>query len=370
MRLSKLPRKIASLIKRRLLGSKAPHWAEVPVSPPKIRGSAVSKVFRVAVIGIGTQGAKQCAALKTLEGVKLVGLADTDMARLERAKSDFCLEGARGFDDAGRMLRECGPLDLVSVATTAPNHLKLARLAVSAGVSKILIEKPISVSLKDARFFINECKAARVQVAVNYSRRWMPEYLAMKRCIKAGLIGEPRQISVVVGQGELAMHASHYFDLCCFLLADHPITAYGRLTASCETNSRGPQFQDPPGYAVFEFSLGCRVLVDFSADYGAKQGYLTLVGTEGRITVDERASVWTLHGLSGRSWSFTFAEALKAGPAFARPVAEILSGNSTEGFDGLWALEMIYAASQSSRQRTPVAMPLPHDCPDLSYVFP
>lgn len=365
-----LSRKIVSFVKRRLWMSKVRRLTDVPVRPPKIRGSAVSRTFRVAVIGIGAQGAKQCAALKTLDGVALVGLADTDMSRLERTKSELRLDGAGCFDDAGRMLRESAPLDLVSVATTAPHHLKLARLAVSAGVSRILIEKPISVSLKDARAFINECQASQVQVAVNYSRRWMPEYLAIKRCIEAGSIGKLRQISVVIGRGELAMHASHFFDLCCFLLADHPTTAYGRLTASAETNSRGSQFQDPPGYAVFEFSRGCRVLVDFSPDYDAKQGYLTLIGTEGRITVDERAGVWTLEGFTGRSWRFTFAESLKAGPAFARVIAEVLSGGRTDGCNGLMALEMIYATWQSSQQRAPVSLPLPQDCPDLDYVFP
>lgn len=370
MSVVKLLNRMSSFLNRRLLGKKPPHWTVLPARPPRVRGAAISKEFRVAVIGIGAQGAKQCAALMNLAGARLVAVADRAVERMEHSISELHADEVRCFDDAATMLRESGSLDLVSIATTAPSHLELARMAVSQGVPRVLIEKPIGTSLRDARSFIGDCRTKQVQLVVNYSRRWMPEYLAIKRCIDSGLIGEPKQISVVVGKGELAMHGSHYFDLCCFLLRDRPATAFARLTSPSAVNPRGPQFRDPPGYALFEFLRGGRSLVDFSADYSTKQGQVTVTGDEGRITIDERFGKWTLTGFGTRTWTYTFSDALKAGPAFARVVAGVLSGDSTDGCDGLQALEMIYGAWTSSRANAPIALPLPPDCGDLDYLFP
>lgn len=338
-------------------------------SPPALSGPAGSRVFRGAVIGLGAQGSKQCAALKALRGIQICGIAERDSARLANVSSSLGLPKGASFTDARDMLTACGSLDFVSIATTAPSHLSLARLAIEAKVPQVFIEKPLAVSLQDAAAFIDECRESGVTITVNYSRRWVIDYLAIRRYIKRGCIGIPNMVSIVAGQGGLAMNASHYFDLCCFLLDDRPSSVYSKLSMPSVANPRGPDYADPVGYSIFTFSRGARCFVDFSPDYARKVGQIAIAGTDGSISVDESLGSWTLHGSAGRSWTFGFAEPLKAQPLFARVVTETLSKSKASFSDGMDALHMAYGSWISSQGGTAVALPLPDTTPDLPFVF-
>jgi predicted dehydrogenase len=274
------------------------------------------------------------------------------------------------------MLRDAAPLDLVCVATTAPSHVQLGRLALRAGVRRILLEKPMDAALLDARAFDTECRAAGVKLSVNYSRRWMPDYQAIQRCIGRGMIGRPRSICVMVGKGELAMHASHYFDLCRHLLGSEPEAILGQFDATTEVNARGAEYEDPSGHCVVRFRCGSRAYVDFSSDMEAKDPFVVVKGTTGRITIDERRGEWSMQSRSQRIWQFPFAEPMSAAGSVARVVADVLSSSLEEaapcsGADGVAALEMILGAHVSHREGGRwVALPLPPAQAGLVMRFP
>ena len=266
-----------------------------------------------------------------------------------------------GFLSLEQMLREATPFDLICVATTAPSHVALGRAALQAGVKRLLLEKPIASSLAEARQFVAECNTANVSLAVNYSRRWLHDYRAIKRCIERNFIGEVRAINITIGKGELAMHGSHYFDLCRYLIGSEAASVIGQLEPIKETNLRGAQYQDPSGFCLFTFQNGARAYVDFSSDLKVKDPFLMIKGSVGRITVDEQRLFWTLQSRSQRTWSVLFAEQMKSSWMFARVVADLLSGQppSVTGADGVAALEMVYGALLSDqRGGQPVQFPL------------
>jgi predicted dehydrogenase len=327
----------------------------------------------VGVIGAGLQGIAQCKGIMAVKGVEVVGLADIRPDRLRQASDTLDLPAHSQFLDAEQMLTQVGPLDLVCVATTAPWHVKLGRLALRSGVKRILLEKPIDNSLCDARAFNEECRAAGAVLTVNYSRRWSLDYRAVSRCVARNFIGEPRSISITVGKGELAMHGSHYFDLCRYLLTDEPAWVVSHLDPINEVNVRGANFQDPSGVCMFVFRNGARAFVDFSSDLLAKDPFVTIKGTLGRITIDEPRMFWTLQSRSQRTWTFPFAEPLRASTLFSRVVVEALSSESTAsgGVDGVAALEMIIAAHLShQRSNRPVSFPLSDEESAIDIEFP
>ncbi|HMI43175.1 MAG TPA: Gfo/Idh/MocA family oxidoreductase, partial [Gemmatimonadaceae bacterium] len=217
------------------------------------------------MIGAGAQGIAQSQGLKSLE-IEVAGLAEIDPDRLKKAGDLLHLSQDTLFSSTEQMLARLGPLDHLCVATTAPSHVRLGRLGLKAGAKRVLLEKPVDISLKDARTFYQECLTAGVTLAVNYSRRWMLDYQAIERCIQGGFIGEARSISVMLGKGNLAMHASHYFDLCCFLFRSPPAGVVSRLEPIEEPNVRGAEFSDPSGHCLFSFQSGARAFLDFSSD--------------------------------------------------------------------------------------------------------
>jgi myo-inositol 2-dehydrogenase/D-chiro-inositol 1-dehydrogenase len=360
-------------VRRRFLEAGEAGWGKPVPGPARLRGPAASKTFRVGVIGAGPQGVAQCQGMLAVRGVEIAGIADIDPARLGPAAARLGLPGHARFDDAARLLEQTAPLDLVCVATTAPSHVKLGRLAIRSGARRVLLEKPIDVSLREARGFVEECGAAGVPLTVNYSRRWMPDYLAIKRCIEKGFIGEPRSLAIILGKGEVAMHGSHSFDLCRYLLGSEPAWVVAHLEPPDAPNPRGANFQDPAGFCLFSFRNGARAYIDFSSDLQVKDPFLAVKGTLGRITVDEPRLFWTLQGRSQRVWTVPFAEGMNASTVFSRVAAEVLSDAppAAGGADGVAALEMIVAAHLSHRRgHQPVTLPLSPGEAEFGLLFP
>ncbi len=348
-------------------------WGKPAPQPARLRGLSSSKTFRVGVIGAGAQGIAQCQGLKSIKGIEVAGLAEVNAERLKKAADSLGLAEAARYSSAKELLEQGGALDMVSIATTAPYHVKLGRQVLQAGVKRILLEKPVDNSLKEARAFRDECAAAGVTLAVNYSRRWMIDYQSIKRCLKQNFIGEPRSISVMLGKGELAMHGSHYFDLCCFLFDSAPASAFSQLEPIQETNLRGAQYQDPSGFCLFVFQNGARAFIDFSSDLTLKDPFITIKGTLGRITIDEPRQFWTLQSRSQRVWTIPFVEPLKSSVTFARVVTEILSESpgAATGADGVMALEMVIAAHLSQRRGNQmVKFPISDDEAEIGLEFP
>jgi len=359
------------LRQRRLEAGEA-GWGKPVATPPQLAGRSRSKSFRVGVVGAGAQGIAQSQGLKALE-IEIAGLAEIDSDRLKKAGDLLHLSQDQLFSSTEQMLARLGPLDLLCVATTAPSHVRLGRLGLKAGAKRVLLEKPVDISLTDARTFYQECLAAGVTLAVNYSRRWMLDYQAIERCIQGGFIGEARSISVMLGKGNLAMHASHYFDLCCFLFRSPPAGVVSRLEPIEEPNVRGAEFSDPSGHCLFSFQSGARAFLDFSSDLIAKDPFIVIKGTAGRITIDEPREFWTLQSQSNRTWTIPFVDSLKSSRLFSRVAAQILSRPEGEicDSDGLRALEMVLGAHLSQKRGNElVTFPLPDVEADLGVVFP
>lgn len=343
-----------------------------PAAPPLLlKGIGADKSYNVGIIGAGPQGLKQVKAIQNIKGIKLVGLADVLSDALARATALGVSEDLL-FTDAETLFLSPNKFDLVSIATTAPTHVILGRLALKNGVKKILLEKPFDTSLADAKLFVEECIDAGALLSVNYSRRWMVDYKAIVRCIENGFIGRPRSLTVMVGKGELAMHASHYFDLSNFILKDNPVSVVSWLTEPKETNSRGAEFNDPSGHCLITYQNGSRAFIDFSEDLGEKNPSVMIKGTIGQITVDERQGFWTLQSRSQKMWRFPFVEPMKSEVMFARVICDLLSQNgSAARYEGISSLELIFAAHISNALGgCPVGLPLNQDLEVPAISFP
>ena len=342
-------------------------------SPPRIKGASADRTYRVAVVGAGNQGIAHCIGLTAIKGIEIAGLADVNGEKLDAAAERLRLAKAACFPDASQMLEKLGAVDLFSVATTSPHHVALGRLALQAGVKRILLEKPIDNSLAAAKAFLKEASGQGVAVWVNYSRRWMLDFRAVKRCIDRGMIGCPRSITITIGKGELAMHASHYFDLCRYIFNSDAAWGMGFLEPVKHPNPRGTQYEDPSGYCLFTFQNGARAFVDFSSDFSEKDPILTIKGTTGKIVVDEFNWFWTVQDLAHRVWKMPFTETMKSSVVLPRVVCSILS-DEAEGCsiqDGIAALEMVVASHLSHRAGgTPIHLPLSEQEYDLGLTFP
>ncbi len=328
--------------------------------------------YRVAVIGAGAMGRDQCLGLQRIRQAEIVAVADRNPDAIIRLRQQVDLPKTRFYRDT-RELLHAEEVDLICVATNTTSHVEIANLAIEAGVKRLIVEKPIGNQVLAARQLADLCRERGVKIAVNHSRRWSNDYAAIRRCVEHGYVGTLRQVYVVPGPGGLAMVGVHFLDLIAYLADSRIAWVIGFLDKVHRPNKRGPQFQDPGGYALIGLENGVRGYLDVSDDLNRRGKFLVLRGTAGRIEVDERQGEWHLINAVFSRQTFRFSDEMKPAGLFAKVATEMLSDRvpSCGAEEGVAALEAVMAIHLSDeRQHEQVSLPLQGADAELELPFP
>ncbi len=81
-------------------------------------------------------------------------------------------------------------VDVVYISTTNERH-KAETLAAAAAGKHVLCEKPLALTLADAREMVDACRSAGVVMGTNHHLRNAVTHRTMRRLIKEGAIGKP-----------------------------------------------------------------------------------------------------------------------------------------------------------------------------------
>src|SRR5262245_41587973 len=135
------------------------------------------------------------SALSPIPGVEVVAGCDIVPAARDRFLERWQPRwpGVRVYDDYREMLAQERP-DLIGIATPDHLHMQPFLAAAESGARGILCEKPLAVSLAEADRMVAAAHDAGVTVNVNYTRRWMPEWVEARRIAQSGEIGRLSQI--------------------------------------------------------------------------------------------------------------------------------------------------------------------------------
>jgi predicted dehydrogenase len=119
----------------------------------------------VGVVGVGALGRHHARHLAGLDGVRLVGICDTDPVRAAAVASEF---GTRNFADLDEML---GKVEAVTVAVPTPVHAEVGLRALERGIP-VLMEKPLTDTLAAADTLITRARERGVQLQVGHIERY------------------------------------------------------------------------------------------------------------------------------------------------------------------------------------------------------
>jgi predicted dehydrogenase len=120
-------------------------------------------------------------------GVALVAVADRKTGLAESFAGEFGV--AKWYPNHQDLLSDRG-IDAVAIVTSTSTHKEVVMDAARCGKA-IFCEKPISLTLDDAREMIRAVEATGVFFQMAFQRRFDAGYLAAKRKVEAGAIGEP-----------------------------------------------------------------------------------------------------------------------------------------------------------------------------------
>jgi predicted dehydrogenase len=247
---------------------------------------------KIALIGAGPMGIRHLQAIKNLPDLALVGLVDLNPSVLDKLVDEMKIPASVVFTNHLEMLLQQQP-DLVIIATNGPSHFSIFQDIVNAGVKKILCEKPIATSVKQARAMIEIAHQNDVMLQVNHARRWSSDYIELKRRLDQGVIGEVESIYCSMGGGQMACNGTHMIDLASFLFDRQTKQVVGFLNDKQILNPRGEQFTDPGGYAVIHFEDHKRMFFEMTDDLGIPPIFI-ISGTYGRVVIEELKRFYTI----------------------------------------------------------------------------
>lgn len=142
-------------------------------------------------------GASDIAATKVLPAIRAVGDTAVVVRSGDRAHGS-AWAGEHGVPDAVTDLRaavERADVDAVYVSSVNASHREHVEAAAAAG-KHVLAEKPLALSLDDARAMVEACRVAGVVMATNHHLPASPTHRALKRAVQDGRVGEVRAVRV------------------------------------------------------------------------------------------------------------------------------------------------------------------------------
>jgi predicted dehydrogenase len=180
--------------------------------------------LNVLIIGAGRIGAffdkpgskhvlTHAHAFSMHPGFTLLGFHDTDRRKASKAASVWGGQAA----EIDQFFEE--RVDVVSIAVPDAYHYPLLRKIAAYPVGIVFLEKPVATTMGHARKIAETYRKKKVPVCLNYRRRFVPDFQAIRAAIGSGRYGDFVGGTGYYGKG-LLHNGSHMIDLLRFLVAE------------------------------------------------------------------------------------------------------------------------------------------------------
>ena len=327
---------------------------------------------RVGLIGLGSMGRNHLRILASMEGARLVAVADPDETALAAATA---ATGALGFAEPLALLAEAD-LDAVVIAAPTTTHVGLALAAIDRGIAA-LIEKPLAATPPEADAIVAASRARGVPIQVGHVERFNPAVLELGRLLGAGWLSSVYAITSrragpfparIRDVGVTIDLATHDVDILSWIARERPIRVFA------ETAQRIHADHEDLLFGLMSFESGTVAMLDVDWLTPAKRRQLTVVGEEGMFELDYLTQRLTFT----RSSELTNPRMIAGyAPTFAGEVAElpvpteepllaeltafihvVRTGDRpvVDVDDGRWAVVLAHALLTSARDRRTVEL--------------
>ena len=147
----------------------------------------MSKGLRWGLIGASTIASEHMIGAIRANGGEVVAVLSSDASRGRSYAETHGIP--RSTTDLAALV-EAPDIDAVYISTTNELHRDQAFAAAAAG-KHVLCEKPLALTLADARAMVAACKRRGVVMGTNHHLRNAATHRAMREAIAAGRIGKP-----------------------------------------------------------------------------------------------------------------------------------------------------------------------------------
>jgi myo-inositol 2-dehydrogenase/D-chiro-inositol 1-dehydrogenase len=158
--------------------------------------------MRLGILGVGRIGSCHAAVVADHPEVTSLVVADVDPARARAVADELGIESADSVDEVIR-----SGVDGVVIATATDSHADLIAAGARAGIP-VFCEKPVALDVATTQLVQEQVLEAGVSVQIGFQRRFDAGYVAARRALQAGELGELRRLHAVTAD-PAPPHASY-----------------------------------------------------------------------------------------------------------------------------------------------------------------
>jgi len=257
------------------------------------------------ILGVGDVcEVKSAPAMQLIENSELVAV----MRRNGAKAKDYAQRHRvpKWFDQADDLIND-PEVNAIYIATPPNAHEELTIKAAKAG-KPVYVEKPMATSFAACQQMISACNKADVPLYVAYYRRSLPNFLKLKELIESGVIGairlvkielyktiDPDIVSKTVGTMPINWRidpeisgGGYFYDLAAHQL-DYLDFVFGPIqsVSGYAGNQAGLYQAADIVNSAFTFENGIQGIGSwcFTVDARAQKDKLTIIGTEGKLSI-------------------------------------------------------------------------------------
>jgi predicted dehydrogenase len=168
-----------------------------------------SSMLRIGIVGCGVAARAHLQRLVALDGVRVVGCADPDLAAAEALIAGVPAAAggppAIALADHRELIRQAAP-DVVAIFTPHLAHYRPALDALQAGCH-VFVEKPLSTNVQEAVDIVNLARGRGRTVGVGHQYRLRPSLIEARRRLAEGAVGPLRLVTAALAQPWLEAHS-------------------------------------------------------------------------------------------------------------------------------------------------------------------
>jgi len=344
-------------------------------------------MIRIGLVGCGRISDRHIKAIAdNADKCRLVGACDIEENKATQAVLSYAKLGCGTVPTftSLEMMLEALPIDMLAIATESGYHYAHARAGLEAG-KHVLIEKPMTLSVKEARELIALANEKGLKLGVCHQNRFNPPIQALRQAVEQNGFGRlingtarilwnrnmgyyqqaPWRGTWAQDGGTLMNQCIHNIDLLQWMMGGEPETVYcqaGTFLREIE----GEDF----GAITIRFKNGAIGIVEGSACVYPKnlEETLSIFGEKGTAVIGGLAVNKLEH------WLFEDADVLALGEVQGIDVDSVYGEGHTplyndfinairenrspliDGNEGLKALSIILAAYKSRKTELPVKL--------------
>lgn len=310
------------------------------------------KMTNVGVIGVGSMGYNHVRIYSELENTNLIAISDMVRGTLDKVSKEFNTVGYVDYDN----ILQIDDIDIVNICVPTVFHYNVVMDAIEAG-KNVLVEKPIALKLPEAEKMIEAAEDAGVTLATGHVERFNPAVRVAKQLIDDGEIGEivtanskrlgpfPPRIRDVGVAIDLAIHDVDIFN---YIFNSKATTVFANMSSKLENC----EFEDH-AEIMTKYDNGALSILETNWLTPYKKRQLNITGVDGIISVDygEQSVVLYKENNQVQNIKVDNKEPLKEELKSFVNAVETKTEPEVSGHDGCYALKIINAAMQSSKEQ-------------------